>query len=674
MATPHVSGAAALAKAAFPHATAAGLKALLLRTVDPRASLAGLVAAGGRLNANAAVHCAGGPQVWVDSPAALVLEQGRPLPLRVLAGRCGDPAGVSVAATANGVPVPLAARGDGVFTATVTPTAAGTFTVAVTASFGDATDTQTLTGVVDATLEAVVGGPSVTLTTAPGQNVRVRFAGAAGQRLAVRASGVTISSSTLTVTAPDGSALAVPAYAFTSGTFLEPRTLPVTGDYTLLVDPQGNATGSMTLTLYDVPADQTSPATLGGPPVTVANAVPGQNARATFAGVAGRTLSVGLASTYQGAKVTVLAPDGTTLGPTTYLYAKSFVEPLVLPASGTYTLLVDPQAAATGSATARLYDVPADATATTAPNGAAATVTTTVPGQGGRVVFDGTASTRVSVRVSGVTVAGARVSLRAPDGTTLVAPVYVGAAGGFLEPTTLPATGSYTLVVDPAADATGSLALTVALVPPDLALTATMGGSVRVTTTAAGQNARVRVTATAGTVLALSATQVTMTSATLRLDAPDGSTLVPTTYVFTSGAFVEPRALPQTGEYELVVDPQTAAVGALTVTFLEVPPDVTAEATVAGPAVTATVTVPGQGARVSFAAPAGRTVTVALTGITVQSSKASVLAPDGTTLVQPQYVFTSPKTLTFTPAADGVCTLVLDPQGAATGRYTVAVS
>ena len=174
--------------------------------------------------------------------------------------------------------------------------------------------------------------------------------------------------------------------------------------------------------------------------------------------------------------------------------------------------------------------------------------------------------------------------------------------------------------------------------------------------------------------LALNATQVTMTSATLRLVAPDGATLGTTAYVFTSGAFVEPRVLPLTGEYELVVDPQAAAVGALTVSFLEVPPDVTAEATVAGPAVTATVTVPGQGARVSFAAQAGRTVTVALTGVTVLQSRAWVLAPDGTTLVQPQYVFTSPKTLTFTTGAAGVYTLVLDPQAAATGRYNVAVS
>ena len=42
MAAPHVTGVAALAKARFPSASGVGLKALLLRTVDPNASLAGL--------------------------------------------------------------------------------------------------------------------------------------------------------------------------------------------------------------------------------------------------------------------------------------------------------------------------------------------------------------------------------------------------------------------------------------------------------------------------------------------------------------------------------------------------------------------------------------------------------------------------------------------------------
>lgn len=51
MATPHVSGVAALIKSAYPDATAAQIKARLLNTADPVASLNGKSVTGGRLNA-----------------------------------------------------------------------------------------------------------------------------------------------------------------------------------------------------------------------------------------------------------------------------------------------------------------------------------------------------------------------------------------------------------------------------------------------------------------------------------------------------------------------------------------------------------------------------------------------------------------------------------------------
>ena len=51
MATPHVSGVAALALASDPGLTVAGLKALILNNVDPNTALARLTVTGGRLNA-----------------------------------------------------------------------------------------------------------------------------------------------------------------------------------------------------------------------------------------------------------------------------------------------------------------------------------------------------------------------------------------------------------------------------------------------------------------------------------------------------------------------------------------------------------------------------------------------------------------------------------------------
>ena len=51
MATPHVTGAAALAWSLVPTATAAQIRSALLASADPKASLAGKMATGGRLNA-----------------------------------------------------------------------------------------------------------------------------------------------------------------------------------------------------------------------------------------------------------------------------------------------------------------------------------------------------------------------------------------------------------------------------------------------------------------------------------------------------------------------------------------------------------------------------------------------------------------------------------------------
>ena len=68
MATPHVSGAAALLKAHFPSATAYGLKALLMRSVDPKPSMQGITVTGGRLNVFNAVSCSNAPKTVLLTP------------------------------------------------------------------------------------------------------------------------------------------------------------------------------------------------------------------------------------------------------------------------------------------------------------------------------------------------------------------------------------------------------------------------------------------------------------------------------------------------------------------------------------------------------------------------------------------------------------------------------
>jgi YD repeat-containing protein len=86
----------------------------------------------------------------------------------------------------------------------------------------------------------------VTLGTA-GQIALVVFDAAAGQRVGLGMSDVTIAQTTVTILGPRGASVAT-ATVGTSGGAIPLATMPMTGTYTVLVDPTGTNTGSMTLT------------------------------------------------------------------------------------------------------------------------------------------------------------------------------------------------------------------------------------------------------------------------------------------------------------------------------------------------------------------------------------------------------------------------------------------
>ena len=248
MAAPHVSGAAAFVKSLHPGASDLGVKALLLRRADPRAGLAGKVRTGARLNVDAAARCAGAPEVWIEAPGpGFEADVGHPLAVTAIATRCGAPAGVVVSATVNGAPLTLTPRGDGLLTGTFTPSASGAVSIAVSATAGGVTDSQSVSGFVAQSYSIQPGGPAVTVTTtSPGENAEVLFDGVAGRRVALQLAGVTIGTSgccaaRVSILKPDGSTLVSPAYFGTNGSFVDTRSLPETGVYTILVDPQSTA-------------------------------------------------------------------------------------------------------------------------------------------------------------------------------------------------------------------------------------------------------------------------------------------------------------------------------------------------------------------------------------------------------------------------------------------------
>jgi Subtilase family len=592
MAAPHVSGAAALAKATDPGASGAGLKALLLRTIDPVATLAGASRTTGRLNVDRAARCAAQPRVWIDSHAqGFEVDEGEPLSIRALASNCASPVGVSVTATLNGNPLELAARGDGLYTASFTPTA-GPVAIAVTAAGAGASETQSVNGMAIRNYAIAAGGPPVTVTTnAPGENARLHFDGLAGQRVSLRLSAVTIGTSTccstrISIAKPDGTSLMTATPFGTNGGFVDTRTLPRSGEYRILVDPQGSDTGSMTLTLYDVPADPVGSITPGGAPVNVGTSVPGQNALLRFDGTAGARISLGISQVSIGtssccsARVSIAKPDGSMLVfATPFGLNGGFLDTKTLPATGLYTILVDPQFADFGSASLTLYDVPPDTTASITPSGPPVTVTTgPVPGQNALVTFAGVAGRRISLAMANVTIGAssccsARVSILKPDGSALVPATPVGRNGGFLDTRTLPASGPYTILVDPQGIDLGSMTLALHDVPPDLTGTMAIGGPAvsLVLGPAPGQNAVLRFSGTAGQRISLRLSDVTTGTssccgASVSIAKPDGTHLVPPGLVGTNGRTIT-ATLPVIGLYSITVDPQGTNTGGITLTL-----------------------------------------------------------------------------------------------------------
>ena len=318
----------------------------------------------------------------------------------------------------------------------------------------------------DQTSTITIGGPAVTVsTTVPGQNASLSFSGTAGQKISLNATGATFTGCYyMSILNPDGTALVNNAGACSPTYFSDALTLPASGTYTIVVNPGGTTTGSITLQLYAVPADGAGTITIGGPAVTVTTTVPGQNGSLTFSGTAGQRISLyvtAISSSLGCPYFSIVNPDGTILvAPGISCATTFFTDVKTLPATGTYTVVMNPSGAVVGSATFSVYDVPPDASGTITIGGLAVTVTTMVPGQNASLTFSGTAGQQATVHVTGNTMGCETTSLLKPDGSALTS-VYSCSAGSNLTMQSLPTTGSYSISVDPGGTNIGSISLAV---------------------------------------------------------------------------------------------------------------------------------------------------------------------------------------------------------------------
>jgi YD repeat-containing protein len=461
-----------------------------------------------------------------------------------------------------------------------TLSSSGRFTV--TTFYGQATNNQDFFVTPGTHVPADVGvtgrmtiGSAQTVTLGTSHQIgMILFDGTTGQRTSVQVSSssfATCSAGVIQILNTDGSVAG--SANLCNGSFVAPVTLPKTASYTILVSPYGTDTGSVSFTLSNVPPDPTATITVGGSSVTLGTTTAGQKMKLFFSGTAGQRVSLLTTSSnfpncYWGT-VALIKPDGTQLTASN-LCSGAYIDALILPATGTYTIAVNPTGTDIGTGTFTLYSVPPDPSATITIGGPSVTLGTTTPGQNMSLTFSGTAGQRVSLLTTNSSFTNCywgTVALIKPDGTQLTNSNLC--SGAYIDALILPATGTYTIAVNPSGADIGTATFTLYSVPPDPSATITIGGpSVTLGTTTPGQNMSLTFSGTAGQSVSLLTTNSSFPNCywgTVALIKPDGTQLASSN--LCSNAAINMISLPLTGTYTIAVNPSGSDTGSATFTL-----------------------------------------------------------------------------------------------------------
>jgi hypothetical protein len=159
-------------------------------------------------------------------------------------------------------------------------------------------------------------------------------------------------------------------------------------------------------------------------------------------------------------KVYVRNADGTVLASATIGSAPTFIEPWTF-ARG-QTIQTERIGSDIGNVTVTMFDVPPDVTRAATIGGPAVQVVIEQPGQNGAVTFAGRAGQPIAVHISGNSTGGVAIRITSKDGGTPLASASSAASSFGLPPVTLPATGTYVVVLDPTGPRIGALNVSVA--------------------------------------------------------------------------------------------------------------------------------------------------------------------------------------------------------------------
>ncbi|MEV0215491.1 VWD domain-containing protein [Micromonospora sp. ALFpr18c] len=312
---------------------------------------------------------------------------------------------------------------------------------------------------------ATPGAGDVSLeVTRPGATAALKVPGRAGQKIFVEVPAATTPDrcGILLLLDPQGRQLATGCVISGVG-FIDTTTLAVTGDHQVVLDPWDADLGRATVRFVTV-TDEDKTLTLDGPAVRATLAQPGAVSRLAFDGRAGQKVFLQVTGATLPDRCGLLLlrdPAGEQVTSGCVIGGTGYVDGVVLPVTGGYVLEVDGTSTDTGSADVRLRDAH-DEQADTVADGRAVTLTVSRPGAVSRLRFPADAGRRVAVEVTAASLPDrcGILLLTGPDGDTVASGCVIGGTGRF-ETDPLPKRGTYTLLLDPGADETGTATLTV---------------------------------------------------------------------------------------------------------------------------------------------------------------------------------------------------------------------
>ncbi|MFF7717534.1 RHS repeat-associated core domain-containing protein [Streptomyces sp. NPDC007988] len=514
--------------------------------------------------------------------------------------------------------------------------------------------------------------PTVAVTT-PGNRAQILFDADAGDDIGFGFTNSTFNGAvTLELYDPEGNKVGGNGSVSGAAGDWEVQGLPLNGTYSLILKPGTNNIGAATVTVSEpVPGALDR----SGPTAEVQLARAGQDAHWSVTGTLGQALHVGIDATgMEGTSyVRLYDADGTQVASQFVGTVKvAALEVASLPKSGQFTVRFDPDKGATGTvkATASTY---ADA-GVLDPEGPEASLAIARPGQSGIARFTAQAGERLSLGVSAAAFPSyITLQVRAPNGSAVGSSFTVPAnSSAEWDSAALPATGTYTVVIDPQAVQTGNVKLTLSR-PASIGQLSPTAAPAAVSLTRPGQNAEATFQADAGADVSLGITANTFPSTVyVSVLAPSGTTVADVSSSLTADT-IGMTDLPETGTYRVVIDPYQGSSGTLA---LSLSSDVLTPLAADGPSVAATITRPGQRIRAEFTAPATTSLGLAATPNTMPQLTDIRLVPEGGTATFAGSFSKNEDDVVYITGltAGKKYTLLLTPDYAATGSVTLWLS